>query len=97
MRYSQQEFTRLRAAQEQISRAEQDYDRLRVAFLQIVRTSPDHELALALIGADLDRAHAALQALVGLRPSPFSLEPSAVLRRRAATDNEVELLKAAND
>ncbi|MBP6405740.1 MAG: hypothetical protein LCH79_02990 [Proteobacteria bacterium] len=97
MRYSRQGFTRLRAAQDQIARAEQDYDRLRAAYVQIARVSPEHEVALALIGADVDRAYAALQALVGLRPLPFSPDRSEVLRRRAATDNKLDHLKAAND
>jgi len=96
MRYSRHEFTKLRAAQERISQAQQDYDRLRAAYLQIARADPEHDVALALIGADVDRAHAALQALVGLRPSPYALDPSEVLRRQAAADNDSEHRKAAN-
>ena len=88
MRYSRHEYSRLLAAHERIIQAQQDYDRLRAAYLQVARTQPGHEVALALIGADVDRAHAALQALVGLRHSPHALEPSEVLRRQAAAEND---------
>jgi hypothetical protein len=96
MRYTRQEYARLFAAHERIAIAQQDYDRLRAAYLHIARTTPEHDVALALIGADVDRAHAALQALVGLRPFPSALGPSEVLRRQAAADNDDDRKKAAN-
>ena len=96
MRYTRQEYARLFAAHERIAVAQQDYDRLRAAYLQVARAAPEHDVALALIGADVDRAHAALQALVGLRPFPSALEPSEVLRRQAAADNDDDHKKAAN-
>ena len=40
-------------------------------------------MALAMIGADMDRAHARLQALIGLPKLPFTHEPSVVVRREA--------------
>lgn len=97
MRYTRQEYAKLFAAHERIAAAQQDYDRLRAAYLQVARTEPGHEVALALIGADVDRAHAALQALVGLRPFPAALEPSEVLRRQVAAENEDDHQKAANE
>lgn len=96
MRYSRHEYAKLFAAHEHIAIAQQDYDRLRAAYLHIARTEPGHEVALAMIGADVDRAHATLQARVGLPPSPFALDPSKVLRRQAAADNDDEHKKAAN-
>jgi hypothetical protein len=40
-------------------------------------------VALAMIGADMDRAHAHLQELIGLPRLPFTHEPSTVVRREA--------------
>jgi len=77
------------AAQE-ILRAEQDYERLRAAYLQIAIEEPGHEVGLAMVGADLDRAHARLQRVAGLQAHPFTHEPSAVVRReteRAARES----------
>ena len=42
-----------------------------------------------MIGADMDRAHSRLQALIGLPRLPFTHEPSAVMRR--------EMLRVADD
>jgi len=69
--------------QQEIARAEADYQRLRAAYLEIARNEPGHEVALAMIGADMDRAHAALQTLIGLPRLPFTHEPSTVVRREA--------------
>lgn len=83
MRYSRSEQSRVQALQQGVSRAEADYQRLRAAYLEIARNEPGHEVALAMIGADMDRAHAALQALIGLPRLPFTHEPSTVVRREA--------------
>lgn len=83
MRHSRAEHARELAAQQQVARAEGDYQRLRAAYLEIARTEPDHEVALAMIGADMDRAHAHLQILIGLPKLPFTHEPSTVIRREA--------------
>jgi hypothetical protein len=40
-------------------------------------------LALAMIGADMDRAPAHLKELIGLPRLPFTHEPSTVVRREA--------------
>lgn len=96
MRYSRHEYAKLLAAHEQIAIAQQDYDRLRTAYLKIARTDPEHDVALAMIGADVDKAYAALQGLVGLQPFPFEMEPSHVLRRQAAADNDAHR-RAANE
>ena len=68
MRYSRSEHSRVQALQNEVARAEADYQRLRAAYLDIAKNEPGHEVALAMIGADMDRAHAALQALIGLPP-----------------------------
>jgi hypothetical protein len=83
MRYSRSEHTRVQAVQQEVSRAEADYQRLRAAYLEIARNEPGHEVALAMIGADMDRAHAHLQTLIGLPRLPFTHEPSTVVRREA--------------
>jgi hypothetical protein len=83
MRYSRAEYAKLLAAQDQVSRAEADYQRLRAAYLEIARKEPDHEVALAMVGHDMDKAHAHLQSLIGLPRLPFTHEPSTVLRREA--------------
>jgi hypothetical protein len=83
MRYSRGENNGVPALQQQVARAEADYQRLRAAYLEVARTEPGHEVALAMIGADMDRAHAALQALIGLPRLPFTHEPSTVVRREA--------------
>ncbi len=66
-----------------IARAESDYQRLRAAYLEVARHERHHEVALAMLGADMDRAHARLQALLGLPRLPFTREPSEVVRREA--------------
>jgi hypothetical protein len=81
MRYSRAEYAKVMALQEEVARADGDYQRLRNAYLDIAQREPDHEVALAMIGADMDRAHARLQALIGLPRLPFTHEPSAVMRR----------------
>ena len=83
MRYSRAEYAKVLALQQEVARAEADYQRLRAAYLDVARSEPGHEVALAMIGADMDRAHARLQALIGLPRLPFTHEPSAVVRREA--------------
>ncbi len=83
MRYNPGEHSKVQAVQAQVARAEADYQRLRAAYLEQMRVDPSHEVALAMIGADMDRAHAQLQSLIGLPSLPFTHEPSTVLRREA--------------
>jgi hypothetical protein len=82
-RYSRAEYAKVLALQEEVARADSDYQRLRNAYLDVAQNEPTHEVALAMIGADMDRAHARLQALIGLPRLPFTHEPSAVMRREA--------------
>ena len=82
-RYSRAEYAQVLALQQEVARADADYQRLRNAYLDVVRKEPTHEVALAMIGADMDRAHARLQALIGAPRLPFTHEPSAVMRREA--------------
>ncbi|MDP3759590.1 MAG: hypothetical protein Q8R01_03600 [Ramlibacter sp.] len=88
MRYSRSEHARVQALQQEVSRAEADYQRLRAAYLEIAKNEPGHEVALAMIGADMDRAHSHLQALIGLPRLPFTHEPSTVVRREAQRQTE---------
>jgi hypothetical protein len=81
MRYSRAEYANVLALQEEVARADGDYQRLRSAYIEIAQTDPSHDVALAMIGADMDRAHARLQALIGLPRLPFTHEPSSVMRR----------------
>jgi hypothetical protein len=80
-RYSRAEYAKVLALQEEVARADADYQRLRNAYLDLAQNDPTHEVGLAMIGADMDRAHARLQALIGLPRLPFTHEPSAVMRR----------------
>ena len=81
MRYSRAEYAKVLALQDEVARADGDYQRLRNAYLEIAQTDPTHEVALAMIGYDMDRAHGRLQALIGLPRLPFTHEPSTVMRR----------------
>ena len=71
---------RLPTPERDIARAQEDYQRLRAAYLALA-TEDENEVALAMVGADMDRAHATLQKLIGLRQLGFSREPSRALRR----------------
>ena len=82
-RYSRAEYAKVLALQDEVARADGDYQRLRNAYVDLVEHEPSHEVALAMIGADMDRAHARLQALIGLPRLPFTHEPSTVMRREA--------------
>ncbi len=88
LRYSRAEYAKVVALQEEVARNDGDYQRLRNAYLDVARSEPTHEVALAMIGADMDRAHARLQALIGLPRLPFTHEPSSVMRREALLSRE---------
>lgn len=81
MRYSRAE--QALALQEEVSRADADYQRLRNAYLEIARTQPGHEVALAMVGADMDRAYARLQTLRGLTGSALGSDGAVEARREA--------------
>jgi hypothetical protein len=82
-RYSRAEYAKVLALQDEVARADGDYQRLRNAYLEVVQNEPTHEVAMSMIGADMDRAHGRLQALIGLPRLPFTHEPSSVMRREA--------------
>ena len=79
MRHGCTEYAQVVALQQEVSQADGDYQRLRFAYLDVARTEPEHEVALAMIGADMDRAHARLQALTGLPRLQFSRHDPATL------------------
>jgi hypothetical protein len=83
MQYTRSEHSRVQALQNEVGRAEGDYQRLRAAYLEVAQNEAGHEVALAMIGSDMDRARAALQALIGPPRLPFTHEPSTVVRREA--------------
>ena len=68
------------AAQGDVLRAQADYERLRTAYLAIAQTEHDNEVALAMIGADMERAHATLQRWTGLCRLPLTHETPTVWR-----------------
>lgn len=78
MRHGRTEQAKVQALQDEVARAEADYQRLRNAYLDITRREPGNEVAMAMVGADMDRAHARLQALKGLPRLPFSHDPGAL-------------------
>jgi hypothetical protein len=82
-RYSRAEYAKVLALQDEVARADGDYQRLRNAYLALIAQEPTHEVGLSMIGADMDRAHARLQALIGLPRLPYTHEPSSVMRRDA--------------
>ena len=69
-------------AERELTRAESDYQRLQQAYLELARGEPN-EVALAMVGADMERAGAALQSLSDLRQLPFPHQPSRVGPREA--------------
>lgn len=80
---SRAEAVRALALQDEAARADADYRRLREAYLTLVRDEPTNDVALAMVGADMDRAHARLQALAGLPRLPFALGPGRAIRSEA--------------
>ncbi|HZY19112.1 MAG TPA: hypothetical protein VFE82_11580 [Ramlibacter sp.] len=80
MRYSRAEYAKMLVAQQELARAEEDYQRLRAAYVEVARNEPGHEVALAMVGADMERAHSVLQALIGLPRMPFTHDPSRTVR-----------------
>lgn len=87
-RYSRAEYAKVLALQDEVARADADYQRLRAAYLELVQNEPTNEVGMAMIGADMDRAHARLQALIGLPRLPFTHEPSSVMRRDVLREAE---------
>ena len=82
---SRGEYKRAVAIQDEAGKADADYRRLRGAYLELVRKEPTNDVALAMVGADMERAQARLQSLAGLPRSPFTLEPGPLVRREPAT------------
>ena len=95
MRYSRADYAKMLAAQQEVARAEEDYERLRTAYVEIAKNEPGHEVALAMIGADMDRAHAHLQALIGLPRMPFTHDPSQSVRRDSEREYEEKVKESA--
>lgn len=69
-------------AEGELVRAEADYDRLREAWPDLAKGEPN-EVALAMVGADMERASHWLQSLIGLRELQFTHGRSQVGEREA--------------
>jgi hypothetical protein len=74
-------FASLQPEEHTVMRAAEDYQRLRTAYLALAREEDRHDVALAMIGADMERAHHALQSLAGVRTAPFTPLLRRVMRR----------------
>ena len=70
------------AAQLEFARAESDYRRLRQAYLELAQ-GEHNEVAMAMVGADMERANALLQTLGSPRPLPSAHEPVPGVEREA--------------
>lgn len=62
----QDEQFRTLSADSDVVRAEADFERLRRAWLDLA-TGPDNAVALAMVGADMERASRAMQNVIGSR------------------------------
>lgn len=67
--------------QKQLATAQEDYSRLRRAFMNLADADPSNAMALSMLGKDLDRAHAHMQALSGLDMRPDQISCSRALLR----------------
>ena len=76
MRHQRAVLQRIDAIECEAVRAEQDFGRLRSAWLQMARDEPGNDVALSMLGADMDRAHAALQLFAGQRQLPLPSKPA---------------------
>lgn len=83
MRYSPTEYHHVISVQQDVRQAQDDYQRLRGAWLDMERSDPDNEVALAMVGADMERAQWHLQALTGASQMPFTHEPTVLPLRQA--------------
>ena len=70
------------SAEREIDRAQADYQRLRQAYLDLAK-GEHNEVALAMVGADMERANATLQSVSGVRQLPFTHESGKVVKREA--------------
>lgn len=71
----------LLAEEHTVMRAAEDYQRVRAAYLALAREADRHDVALAMVGADMERAHVVLQSLAGVRSAPFAPMLRRVMRR----------------
>ncbi|MCY7319456.1 MAG: hypothetical protein LH617_12155 [Ramlibacter sp.] len=90
IRHTRAEQDRMDAAGRELVRAEQDYERLRLAYLTLARDEAGNEVAISMVGADMDRAHAALQLLAGQRQLPFASAPAPAMRSPSRRMAEVD-------
>lgn len=72
-------YNRELAAERDVTRAEGDYRRLRVAYLDLAK-GKENVVALAMVGADMERSHSLLESLRGLR-QPFTPEQDKAIKR----------------
>lgn len=87
MKYSRADYAKMVAAQQELARAEEDYERLRAAYLAAAH-EPGQDVAMAMIGCDMDRAHAVLQSLIGMPRMPVHVEAAAEQPAEARATHE---------
>lgn len=80
MRQQRTEQPRGGAVGLELARAEQDYQRLRSAYFALAQAEPANEVALAMIGSDMDRAHAVSQLLAGQQQLPLARDALPAVR-----------------
>ncbi|MFC5498075.1 hypothetical protein ACFPOE_11065 [Caenimonas terrae] len=76
-------------ARRELARAEGDYQRLRLAYLALAQGEPN-EVAMAMVGADMERANALVQGLRRIgqwSPAPASGRPARREARRLAEES----------
>ena len=74
----------------ELARAEQDYQRLRSAYFALAQAEPANEVALAMVGADMDRAHAVSQLLVGQQQLPLTKDVRPAVRLASRRMAEID-------
>lgn len=80
MRHDRPHHDRGNAALSELARAEQDYQMLRLAYVELTQQEPANEVALSMVGADMNRAQAALQLLAGEQLLPLAQDISCAIR-----------------
>lgn len=76
------------ALEESAVEAAADYLRIRTAYLELARHDDPNEVALAMVGADLEAAYSRLQSMTGLPFLDCSTSACAALREEVRRERE---------
>lgn len=71
------------ALEDSAAGAAADYLRIRAAYLELARSDDPNEVALAMVGSDLEAAFSRLQSMTGLSFLEYSTSACAALREEA--------------